>query len=348
MTRYTISLVKGDGIGPELAKSAIALLDNIHDNSSVKFNIIEVEAGDDALKKFGRALPDFSFDAIKKSDACLKSPVGENAADVILVLRRFFELYANIRPIKSYPNVSNIKNIDLVIVRENTEDLYRGWEFKIDDDTIIGLRLTSAKASKRIAVYAFNESMRRNRKKEVIAVHKSNVLKLGDGLFTSIARAVSREFPSISYGEQYVDACAMNLIRMPQSYDVILTTNLFGDILSDEAAQIAGSLGLGPSANIGENFAIFEPVHGAAFDIASKNVANPASIFLSIKMMLEWLSKENCNNDEHDLINLGKKIDQTLNSLLMDKFGTKDVGGDLGTDKYTELFVSRFTATDCY
>jgi 3-isopropylmalate dehydrogenase len=345
MTRYTISLVRGDGIGPELAKSARALLDNIHDSSSIKFDIIEVEAGDDALKKFGRALPDFSFDAIKKSDVCLKSPVGENAADVILVLRRFFELYANIRPIKSYPNVSNIENIDLVIVRENTEDLYRGWEFKVDDETIIGLRLTSAKASRKIAIYAFNESMRRNRKKKVMAVHKSNVMRLGDGLFTATARSVSREFPSITYGEQYVDACAMNLIRMPESYDIILTTNLFGDILSDEAAQIAGSLGLGPSANIGENFAIFEPVHGAAFDIANKNIANPASIFLSIKMMLEWLSKENSNNDENALKSLGKRIDNTLISLLMDNFGTKDIGGNLGTDKYTELFVSRFSAS---
>jgi 3-isopropylmalate dehydrogenase len=346
MTRYTISLVNGDGIGPELAESAKILLDKIHDSSSIKFNIIEVEAGDNALKKFGKALPDFSFDSIKKSDACLKSPVGENAADVILVLRRFFRLFANIRPIKSYPNVSNIQNIDLVIVRENTEDLYRGWEFKIDDETIIGLRLTSAKASKRIALYAFDEAVRRNKKKHVTTVHKSNVLRLGDGLFTRIAREVSTKFPDITYSEQYVDACAMNLIRKPESFDIILTTNLFGDILSDEAAQIAGSLGLGPSANIGENFAIFEPVHGAAFDIANKNIANPASIFLSIKMMLEWLAKENCNNDEETLKSLGKRIDQTLISLLRDKSGTKDVGGDLETDKYTKLFVSKFLTSN--
>ena len=174
MTHFTISLIGGDGIGPELANSAIGLLNSINDNcSDLKFKILEVEAGDTANEKYGMALPDFSFDAVKKSDACLKAPVGECAADVILVLRRYFDLYANVRPARSYPNVKSISpSIDLVTVRENTEDVYLGWEFAIDDETVIALRLTTAKASNQIAEYAFREAIRRNKGKKVVAVHE--------------------------------------------------------------------------------------------------------------------------------------------------------------------------------
>jgi 3-isopropylmalate dehydrogenase len=300
LTHFTISLIGGDGIGPELANSAISLLNSINDNcSDLKFKILEVEAGDTAKEKYGVALPDFSFDAVKKSDACLKAPVGEYAADVILVLRRYFDLYANVRPARSYPNVKSISpSIDLVTVRENTEDVYLGWEFAIDDETVIALRLTTAKASKQIAEYAFREARRRNKGKKVVAVHKANVMRKGDGLFASICRKVASKYPDINYSELYVDACAMNLIRNPEDFDVILTSNLFGDIISDEAAQVVGGLGLSPAANVGQDFALFEPVHGAAFDIANKNIANPSSIFLSIKLMFEWLSERYERNYE--------------------------------------------------
>ncbi len=156
MTRYNIALVTGDGIGPELCMSAKTILELINDSSKTKFTIREVHAGDSALAKFGKALPDFSIDLIKKSEACLKGPVGEKAADVIIVLRRLFDLYANIRPAKSYPNIKNLSNnVDLITIRENTEDVYMGWEFNIDENTVIALRLTSEKASRRIAEYAF-------------------------------------------------------------------------------------------------------------------------------------------------------------------------------------------------
>ena len=342
MTHFIISLIGGDGIGPELANSAISLLNSINDNcSDLKFKILEVEAGDTAKEKYGVALPDFSFDAVKKSDACLKAPVGEYAADVILVLRRYFDLYANVRPARSYPNVKSISpSIDLVTVRENTEDVYLGWEFAIDDETVIALRLTTAKASEQIAEYAFREAMRRNKGKKVVAVHKANVMRKGDGLFASICRKVASKYPEINYSELYVDACAMNLIRNPEDFDVILTSNLFGDIISDEAAQVVGGLGLSPAANIGQDFALFEPVHGAAFDIANKNIANPSSIFLSIKLMFEWLS-ERYERNYAELKMMANHIENVLVELLTENIKTKDIGGTLHTNEFTKEFLRR-------
>jgi 3-isopropylmalate dehydrogenase len=342
LTRYNITLVNGDGIGPDLANSGQVLLENISDYSGIKFDIVKVEAGDNALIKYSKALPDFSFESIKKSDACLKAPVGENAADVILVLRRYFDLYANIRPAKSYPNVKSLNpSVDLVIVRENTEDVYLGWEFPIGNDAVIGLRLTTAEASRKIAEYAFKEALRRDNKRKVVCVHKSNVMRVGDTLFSKISNDVAKKYPDVEFTESYVDACAMNLIRNPEKFDVILTTNLFGDILSDEAAQVVGGLGLAPAGNIGRKFAIFEPVHGAAFDIAKRNIANPSSMFLSIKMMFDWLGSKNKNGEEDNLNHLGKKIENTLTNLLKENLKTIDVGGDMHTDEFTKMFVTK-------
>ncbi len=340
MTRYHIALINGDGIGPALAASAKTILETINDNSSkIKFTIDEVEAGDGALVKFGRALPDFSMDIIRKSQVCLKGPVGESAADVIIPIRSMLNLYANIRPAKSYPNIRNLSDkVNLVIVRENTEDVYMGWEFNIDENTVIALRLTSEKASRRIAHYAFKTSMLRNkRKKKVVAVHKANVLRKGDGLFAKTCRSVANDYPEVEYSELYVDACAMNLIRNPEEFDVILTTNLFGDILSDEAAQVVGGLGMGPAANIGDHFALFEPVHGAAFDIAGKNIANPSSILLSTKMMLEWLAhKYNDENASYE----GNNIENAITHMLKQNKKTKDIGGSLSTTEFTKMVSS--------
>ena len=338
MTRYNISIISGDGIGPELTSSVKTILETINDNSKTKITVKEVEAGDNALVKFGKALPKSTIDAIKKSDACLKSPVGESAADVIIVLRHLFDLYANIRPAKSYPNIKGLsQGVDLVIVRENTEDLYLGWEFNTDENTVIGLRLTSEKATRRIAEYAFKVAILRNKKKKVVAVHKNNVLRKGDGLFINTCRSISEKYPEVKFSELYVDACAMNLIRNPEDFDVILTTNLFGDILSDEAAQVVGGLGMGPTANIGKNFALFEPVHGAAFDIAGKNIANPSSIFLSAKMMLEWLAAK--HNDK-DASKNGQRIEKVIIRLLKENKKTKDIGGKLSTMEFTRLVAT--------
>jgi 3-isopropylmalate dehydrogenase len=268
---YKISLITGDGIGPELSESAISVLNTISDKFDLKFEISKLVAGDEALEKTGKALPDDVVETIKQSDVCLKAPVGESAADVIVVLRRMLDLYANIRPSKSYPHMPALRDdIDMVIVRENTEDLYTGKEFSLGNSAV-ALRIISEDASKRIAKYAFETAKQRNGMKKVTCVHKSNVMRVTDGLFAKACIDVSKDYPDISFEEMYVDACAMNLIRQPQKFDVIVTTNLFGDILSDESSQVVLGLGMAPAANLGDDFALFEPVHGAAFDIAGQN-----------------------------------------------------------------------------
>ena len=338
---YNISLITGDGIGPELSESAISILETINDKLDVKTKITSLEAGDSALEKFGKALPDETFQSIKSSDACLKAPVGESAADVIVVLRRKLDLFANIRPAKSYPNTPSLRDdIDLVIVRENTEDLYTGQEFVIND-TAVALRIITEKASNRIAKHAFQTAIQRNQKKHVTCVHKSNVMRKTDGLFAKSCKSVSEEFPDVKFDEMYVDACSMNLIRQPQEFDVIVTTNLFGDILSDQSSQVVGGLGMAPAANLGDNFGLFEPVHGAAFDIAGKQIANPTSFILSIKMMLQWLGSK--NNDQNS-ISVAQTLEQTVLELVKSGITTKDVGGDKSTKEFTKEITNRLVS----
>jgi 3-isopropylmalate dehydrogenase len=336
MTRYTISMIRGDGVGPELVHSANLLLEAISDNSDTKFSFDIVDAGDSSISRFGQAMPDQVLDIIRKSDACLKGPVGESAADVVLVLRQSMDLYANVRPVKSFPNLKGLSDaIDLVIIRENTEDLYLGWEFDADSSTVISLRRTSERASRRIAEYAFKASSQRGKKK-VVAVHKANVLRRGDGLFARTCKDVSKNFPQIEFTEQYVDACAMNLIRNPDDYDIILTTNMFGDILSDEALQVAGSIGMGPAGNIGDDFGLFEPAHGAAFDIAGKNIANPSSILLSSKLMLEWLGGK---RSDAGAIREAQRVENAIRKMLIGNRRTVDIGGNMSTIEFTNAVI---------
>ena len=258
---YKISLITGDGIGPELSESAISVLNTISDKFDLKFEISKLVAGDEALEKTGKALPDDVVETIKQSDVCLKAPVGESAADVIVVLRRMLDLYANIRPSKSYPHMPALRDdIDMVIVRENTEDLYTGKEFSLGNSAV-ALRIISEDASKRIAKYAFETAKQRNSMKKVTCVHKSNVMRITDGLFAKACADVSKDYPEIEFEEMYVDACAMNLIRQPEKFDVIVTTNLFGDILSDESSQVVGGLGMAPAANLGDSFASVSYTH---------------------------------------------------------------------------------------
>ena len=297
--------------------------------------MIECEAGDNAKHELGNPLPESTLQAVRSTDACLKGPVGECAADVIIVLRRTLDLYANIRPAKSYPNVDCFSDqIDLVTVRENTEDLYVGWEFYTDDKTAVAIRLITEKASRRIAEYAFRLCRSRGKSNQVVAVHKANVMRKTDGLFLTACRTIAAKNPDISYKESYVDAFAMDLIRNPASHDIVLTTNLYGDILSDEAAQLVGGLGMGPAANIGHNYGLFEPVHGAAFDIAGKNIANPSSILLSTKLMLEWLSER--YHDRETLVT-GQLIENAIVKLLISNRKTKDLGGEMSTQGFTSL-----------
>ena len=330
---YKISLITGDGIGPELSDSAISVLNTIQEKYGIEFEISKLIAGDKALEQTGKALPDDVVENIKNSDVCLKAPVGESAADVIVVLRRMLDLYANIRPSKSYPHMPALRDdIDMVIVRENTEDLYTGKEFSLGDSAV-ALRIISEAASKRIAKYAFETAKQRNSMKKVTCVHKSNVMRVTDGLFAKTCIEVSKDYPEIKFEEMYVDACAMNLIRQPEKFDVVVTTNLFGDILSDESSQVVGGLGMAPAANLGDDFALFEPVHGAAFDIAGQNIANPSSFLLSIKMMLDWLGAK--HNDQK-CFEMAKKLESTIFDLVKTGIKTKDIGGDKTTTEFTK------------
>ena len=330
---YKISLITGDGIGPELSESAISVLNTIGEKFDFKFDLTELSAGDKALEQTGKALPEKTVETIKKSDVCLKAPVGESAADVIVVLRRMLDLYANIRPAKSYPHMPALRDdIDMVIVRENTEDLYTGKEFSLGDSAV-ALRIISEAASKRIAKYAFETAKIRDSMKKVTCVHKSNVMRVTDGLFAKACVDVSKDYPDITFEQMYVDACAMNLIRQPEQFDVVVTTNLFGDILSDESSQVVGGLGMAPAANIGDNFALFEPVHGAAFDIAGQNIANPSSFLLSIKMMFDWLGAK---HNDPKCFEIGTKLESTIFDLVKSGVKTKDIGGKATTVEFTK------------
>lgn len=290
---------------------------------------IELEAGDACLESRGAALPKETIDGISKSHVCLKGPVGETAADVIVKLRLMFDLYANIRPIKSYPNAPCLRDdIDLVIVRENTEDLYKGFEFKIGDDAAVGLRVITRRGCERIARKAFEIALKRNGKKRVTAVHKANVMRVTCGLFAEVCREVAKKHPDIKFDEQYIDAASMRLIKEPQNFDVIVTTNMFGDIISDEAAQLIGGLGMAPGGNIGDEYAIFEPVHGSAPTRVGKHTANPCSMILASKMMMEWLGEK---YDDQACMKAAEIIEAGIIEALRKKQVVPDLGGNLKT-----------------
>lgn len=315
---FKIAVIPGDGIGKEVMEATINVLDALN----LDFKYTYGDAGDECLEKTGTALPKETLDLIKNSDACLFGAAGETAADVIVKIRQEMKMFANLRPVKSYPNTNSLfKDVDFMIVRENTEGMYIADEEKETEEGAIARRIITRKAEERIIRYAFEYAKANNRKK-VTAVHKANVLKKTDGLFKKIFYEVAEEYPDIESEDFYVDATAMYLITNPQSFEVIVTTNLFGDILSDEGAGLVGSLGLIPSANIGEEGALFEPVHGSAPDIAGENKANPTAMLLSAVMMLRHLNL----TDEAD------KLDAAILKVLEEgKHLTSDLGGSSNT-----------------
>ena len=327
--KYRIALIPGDGIGPELTETTKVVLNAVQKKFRLNLELVELEAGDACLERRGVALPEETINEIRRSHVCLKGPVGETAADVIVRLRMMFDLYANIRPIKAYPNVPCLRDdIDLVIVRENTEGLYKGFEFKIGEDVAVGLRVITRKGCERIVRKAFEMARRRNRLKKVTAVHKANVMRVTCGLFAETFRKIAKKYPDIQFNEQYVDAAAMRLIKEPQNFDVIVTTNMFGDILSDEAAQLVGGLGMAPAGNIGDEFAIFEPVHGSAPTRVGKHTANPCSMILASKMMFEWLGEK--YNDQ-TCLKAAEAIELGVIAALEKRLSVPDLGGKLKT-----------------
>ncbi len=341
MNEYKISVIPGDGIGPELTDATLKILEATQQKFGIKLVMLTAEAGDDCKVKRGVALPEDSVQTIRDSHACLKGPVGETAADVIVKLRLMFDLYANLRPIKTYPAAAAARpDIDMYFVRENTEDVYKGLEYNLDGNTTICLRVITRKACERIAKKAFEIARLRNGKKKVTAIHKANVMRVTDGLFASVCREVSKQYPDIAFNELYVDAASMRLIKQSEEFDVLCTCNMFGDILSDEAAQLVGGLGMAPGANIGDTFALFEPIHGSAPNRAGKQTANPLSMVLSAKMMLQWLGEK---YGDPKCIKAAAAIESAVVETLENKNTVPDLGGQKTTMGMAEAIASAIT-----
>lgn len=316
--KYQIAVIPGDGIGKEVMEATISVLDEL----DVGFDYVYGIAGDECNEEHGTPLPQETIDIVRDSDACLFGAAGETAADVIVKIRQEMKMFANLRPVKSYPNTKSVfENVDFMIVRENTEGLYIANQEEKTEDGAIAKRIITREAEERIIDYAFQYAKDNNRTK-VTAVHKANVLKKTDGLFKEIFYEVGEKYPDIDTEDFYVDATAMYLVTQPQEFQVIVTTNLFGDILSDEGAGLVGGLGLIPSANIGSEGALFEPVHGSAPDIAGQQKANPIAMMLSAVMMLRYLGE----NEEAD------KFDASILKVLSEgKTLTGDLGGSATT-----------------
>lgn len=316
--KYQIAVIPGDGIGKEVMEATISVLDELN----IDFDYVYGIAGDECNEEHGTPLPQETIDIIRDSDACLFGAAGETAADVIVKIRQEMKMFANLRPVKSYPNTKSIfENVDFMIVRENTEGLYIANQEEESEDRAIAKRIITREAEERIINYAFQYAKDNNRTK-VTAVHKANVLKKTDGLFKKIFYEVAEKYPDIDTEDFYVDATAMYLVTQPQEFQVIVTTNLFGDILSDEGAGLVGGLGLIPSANIGADGALFEPVHGSAPDIAGQQKANPIAMMLSAIMMLRYLGENEAAN----------KFDAAILKVLNEgKTLTIDLGGSSTT-----------------
>ena len=316
--KYQIAVIPGDGIGKEVMEATISVLDELN----IDFDYVYGIAGDECYEEHGTPLPQETIDIIRDSDACLFGAAGETAADVIVKIRQEMKMFANLRPVKSYPNTKSIfENVDFMIVRENTEGLYIANQEEKTEDGAIAKRIITREAEERIIDYAFQYAKDNNRTK-VTAVHKANVLKKTDGLFKEIFYEVGEKYPDIDTEDFYVDATAMYLVTQPQEFQVIVTTNLFGDILSDEGAGLVGGLGLTPSANIGADGALFEPVHGSAPDIAGQQKANPIAMMLSAVMMLRYLGENEA----------AAKFDASILKVLSEgKTLTSDLGGSSTT-----------------
>lgn len=323
---YKITLIPGDGIGPEITKA----MKKVIKKTGVEIEWEEVKAGMEVIDEYNTPLPDYVIDSIKKNKIAIKgpitTPVGKGFRSVNVALRKKLDLYANVRPVKSFKGIKNrYEDVDLVIIRENTEGCYSGIEHKIGDYGAETIKIITRPACERIVDFAIDYAKQNNRKK-ITGVHKANIMKLTDGLFLDIynERVKNTEFET---DDLIVDAAAMNLVLNPEKYDVMVMPNLYGDILSDLCSGLVGGLGLIPSANIGENYAIFEAVHGSAPQIAGKNIANPTAIIQSAVMMLRYIDE----NESAD------KIEKAIEKVFEErKVLTEDLGGYASTDEFTD------------
>ena len=335
--KHTITLIPGDGIGPEIIAATVRIIEATGVDIEWETHIL----GAQAQEKFGTTLPEATIDSIKRNKVALKgpqmTPVGKGFTSVNVGLRKALDLYANVRPIKNLPNVpSRYENVDLVIVRENTEGLYAGLEHTVIPGVVESLKIITEKASTRISRYAF-EYARSNGRKKVTCVHKANIMKLSDGLFLECFRKVAEEYPEIEADDKIVDNCCMQLVIRPEQFDVLVLENLYGDIVSDLCAGLIGGLGLAPGANIGEQGAVFEAVHGSAPDIAGQGIANPTAILMSGLLMLRHIG-------EHEAADRAQKA--MLDVFAEGKYLTKDLGGAAKTNEFARAIVEKMQATD--
>jgi len=329
---HHITLIPGDGIGPEITEATVKVVEA----AGVDIEWEEVKAGEAALESEGTPLPGNVIESIKKNKVALKgpltTPVGSGYRSINVALRKELDLYANLRPARSYEGIkSRYQNIDLVVVRENTEDLYAGVEHMVGEDAAESIKIITRKGSERIVRFAFEYARKEGRKK-VTVVHKANIMKYTDGLFLEVARKVAEEYPEIEFEDRIVDNMSMQLVQKPELYDVLVMPNLYGDILSDLCAGLVGGLGVAPGANIGDEIALFEPVHGTAPKYAGKNVANPMAMILSAVLMLKHINEEKA----------AAKITNALQEVLREgKVLTKDLGGEATTSQFADAIVEK-------
>jgi len=329
---HNITLIPGDGIGPEITAATIKVIEA----TGVDISWEEVKAGEVALESAGIPLPDQVIDSIKRNKVALKgpltTPIGSGYRSINVALRKRLDLYANLRPTRSFKGInSRYESIDLVVVRENTEDLYAGVEHMVGEDVAESIKIITRKGSERIVRFAFEYAKKEGRRK-VTAVHKANIMKCTDGLFLEVAREVASNYPEIEFEDRIVDNMCMQLVQKPELYDVLVMPNLYGDIISDLCAGLVGGLGVVPGANIGDEYAVFEPVHGTAPKYAGKNVANPMAMILSAVLMLQHIN-------EHEAAN---KIRTAVENVLREgKILTRDLGGEATTSEFADAIVEK-------
>ena len=334
MTQQRITVIRGDGIGPDIVDATLKILEKAGCDFAYDF----ADAGLVALENHGELLPQDTLELIGKNKVTLKgpltTPVGEGFTSINVSLRKQFQLYANLRPVVSFKGTkARYEDIDIITIRENTEGMYSGLGQVVSEDgsEAEAMSKITREGAERIVEFAYQLARREGRKK-VTAVHKANILKSTSGLFLKVAREVGERYPDIESAEMIVDNTCMQLVMNPHQFDVIVTTNLFGDILSDLCAGLVGGLGMAPGANIGKDCAIFEAVHGSAPDIAGKNLANPTSVILAAVQMLEYLNMsdkaERIRNALKDVIESGDRT-------------TRDLGGEHGTTDFTQAVLDR-------
>jgi isocitrate dehydrogenase (NAD+) len=327
---HTITLIPGDGIGPEVSSAVVRIIEA----TGVDIKWETHYAGAQALEKFGSTLPEELLESIKRNRVALKgpitTPVGKGFTSVNVGLRKALDLYANLRPVRALPNVpSRYPELDLVVVRENTEDLYAGIEHVVVPGVVESIKIITEKASTRIARYAF-EFARREGRRKVTAVHKANIMKLSDGLFLECFRNVAADYPEVEADDKIVDNACMQLVMRPEQFDIMLLENLYGDIVSDLCAGLIGGLGLVPGANIGELGAVFEAVHGSAPDIAGQGIANPTALLQSAILMLRHLGEREAAD----------RVERAMLKVYTDgQVRTRDVGGTSHTDEFAHAVI---------